>query len=81
MRLPAGLSARAVAEESARAGVIVSPGDLFETESSPAEGLRLSLARASREDIPRGVAALARAIREVAARQSGARRDETPVRI
>lgn len=81
VRLPAGLSARSVAEEAARAGVIVSPGDLFETESSSVDGLRLSVARASSEEIPRGVAALAEAIREVAARQSGARRHETPVRI
>ena len=81
VRLPEGVSARAVAEAAARLGVIVSPGDLFETESSSAEGVRLSLARASRDEIPEGVASLAGAIREVASRHAGARRHESPVRV
>ena len=82
VRLPPGLSARAVAEAAAAAGVVVSPGDLFETEPGTAEGLRLSLARATPEEIPRGVTALAGAIRAVSGRQQDAgRRRESPLRI
>jgi len=82
VRLPPGLSARAVAEAAAVAGVVVSPGDLFETEPGAAEGLRLSLARATPEEIPRGVSALAGAIRAVAeVQQDAGQRRESPLRI
>lgn len=82
VRLPPGLSARAVAEAAGEAGVVVSPGDLFETEPGAEEGLRLSLARASTDEIPRGVSALAKAIRAVSSRRADAsRRSESPLRV
>lgn len=82
VHLPPGVSARAVAEAAAVAGVVVSPGDLFETEPGSGEGLRLSLARATTEEIPRGVSALAKAIRAVSSRrQASDRRSKSPLRV
>lgn len=68
LRLPEGVSGRAVAQAAASRGVAVSPGADFDPLRHDLPRIRLSVSRVERKDIEPGVAALADALREV---QSG----------
>jgi DNA-binding transcriptional MocR family regulator len=61
--LPEPLDSRDVFAEAARAGVLVAPGHVFQTDGRPSRGLRLTFAQADEEAIRRGVALLAGVIR------------------
>jgi GntR family transcriptional regulator/MocR family aminotransferase len=64
VELPGGVDTRDLLPEAARAGVLFAPGSQFHHDGRPSSGLRLSIAAADEASIRRGVAALARAVRE-----------------
>ncbi|MCZ2497224.1 aminotransferase class I/II-fold pyridoxal phosphate-dependent enzyme [Xylophilus sp. Kf1] len=64
VRLPAGLSATALLPRAVEKGVAFVPGEPFYAGPADSRSLRLSFVTATTEQIDRGVAALAAAIRE-----------------
>jgi DNA-binding transcriptional MocR family regulator len=68
VRLPAGVSGRALADAAAARGVAVSPGIDFDPDGRDLEAIRLSVSRVERGAIEGGVAELSEALAEVRAR-------------
>jgi DNA-binding transcriptional MocR family regulator len=62
--LPGGIDTAELLSDAVRAGVLFAPGFQFRHDRRPSSGLRLSLALADEDEIRRGVAALARVVRE-----------------
>jgi DNA-binding transcriptional MocR family regulator len=62
--LPGGIDTAELLPDAVRAGVLFAPGFQFRHDRRPSSGLRLSLALAGEDEIRRGVAALARVVRE-----------------
>jgi 2-aminoadipate transaminase len=64
VELPESFDTADLLPDAVRAGVLFAPGFQFRHDRRPSSGLRLSLALAGEEEIRRGVAALARVVRE-----------------
>ncbi len=64
VELPAAFDTAELLPDAVRAGVLFAPGFQFRHDRRPSSGLRLSLALAGEDEIRRGVAALARVVRE-----------------
>jgi GntR family transcriptional regulator/MocR family aminotransferase len=64
VELPGGIDTADLLADALRCGVLFAPGFQFRHDRRPSSGLRLSIALAGEEEIRRGVAALARAVRE-----------------
>jgi DNA-binding transcriptional MocR family regulator len=62
--LPEGVDSAELLPEAVRAGVLFAPGFQFRHDRRASNGLRLSLALADEAEIGRGVAALARVVRD-----------------
>jgi DNA-binding transcriptional MocR family regulator len=62
--LPDGVDTAELLADAVRAGVLFAPGFQFSHDRRPSSGLRLSIALAGEDEIRRGVALLARAVRE-----------------
>jgi len=63
VELPGGIDTGELLEDARREGVLFAPGSLFHHDGRPSPALRLTFALADVDEIPRGVAALARAVR------------------
>jgi GntR family transcriptional regulator/MocR family aminotransferase len=73
--LPGGVDTAALLPDALREGVLFAPGFQFRHDHRPSSGLRLSLAQADEAAIRRGVASLARALRERLRRGRAGERD------
>jgi DNA-binding transcriptional MocR family regulator len=73
--LPGEVDTAALLPEALREGVLFAPGFQFRHDHRPSNGLRLSIAQADEAALRRGVARLARAVRE-RLRGGGAARSE-----
>jgi DNA-binding transcriptional MocR family regulator len=62
--LPGGIDTRDLFADALRAGVLFAPGYVFQHDGRPSSGLRLTVARTDEATIRRGVALLARVVRE-----------------
>ena len=72
LHLPEGTSGRRVAEAAAARGVGVAAGEDFDPRGRDRSNVRLSVSRVERQDIDRGIALLAEAVREVESRSRSA---------
>ena len=68
LHLPDGVSGRRVTEAAAARGVGVAAGEDFDPRGEDRSNVRLSVSRVERNDIERGIAALAQAVRDVQTR-------------
>jgi DNA-binding transcriptional MocR family regulator len=68
LHLPEGTSGRRVAEAAAARGVGVAAGEDFDPRGEDRSNVRVSVSRVERRDVPRGIAILAEAVREVQSR-------------
>jgi 2-aminoadipate transaminase len=64
VELPGAIDTRDLLPEAARQGVLFAPGSQFHHDGRASNGMRLSIAACDEAAIRRGVAALARAVRE-----------------
>jgi GntR family transcriptional regulator/MocR family aminotransferase len=64
VELPGGIDTRDLFADALRAGVLVAPGYVFRHDGGTSSGLRLSVAQTDEAAIRRGVARLARVVRE-----------------
>ena len=62
--LPGGIDTRDLFADALRAGVLFAPGYVFQHDGRASSGLRLTVARTDEAAIRRGVALLARVVRE-----------------
>lgn len=65
IKLLNGLSSRAVLEECHKKGVVFTPGDIFYTDDSGTDAMRLGFSRVNEEDIKKGIKIIGGVVKEL----------------